>query len=135
MPAKKLAESEEKKQKSNESATNEEEHLNKKASWINLDYKEIEKIIIDLAKQGNTASQIGIILRDKYGIPKIKMLGKKLAKILKEAKVTHKNEKDNTNQKIEKLKTHFSKHKHDYTASRSLTKKLWALHAIEKAAK
>ena len=33
--------------------------------------------------------------------------------------------------KIEGLKSHIEKNKHDYPASRSLTKKLWALKRIE----
>ena len=60
------------------------------------------------------------------------MLGKKLTKILKNANADYKEEKDNINHKIEKIKVHIAKHKHDYTASRSLTKKLWALHTIKK---
>ena len=47
--------------------------------------KEAELLIAKLAKEGKNASEIGIILRDTYGIPDPKLLfNKKLSKILKE---------------------------------------------------
>lgn len=92
---------------------------------------EIEKIIIELGKKGETPAKIGAILRDSYGIPKAKTLGKKITQILKENKIPYKDEKKIIKDRVEKLKEHISKNKHDYTASRALTKKLWALHRIE----
>jgi len=50
--------------------------------------KEIEKIILKLRGQGKTSSDIGIILRDRYGVPDVKeATGKKIVQILKENKV------------------------------------------------
>jgi len=50
-----------------------------------LTKEEVEKIIEKLAKEGKTASQIGAILRDQYGIYDVKeVLGKKLVKYLRE---------------------------------------------------
>ena len=49
------------------------------------DKKEIELIITKLAKSGITPSQIGLILRDSYGIPDVNLLVEKnLTSILKE---------------------------------------------------
>ena len=57
----------------------------KKPSWERYDKKEIELIITKLAKSGKTPSQIGLILRDSYGIPDVGLLvGKNLTSILKE---------------------------------------------------
>jgi small subunit ribosomal protein S15 len=53
--------------------------------WIEYNNEEIVKIIVDLAKAGKSASDIGIILRDKYGIPDVKAITKKsITKILAE---------------------------------------------------
>lgn len=53
-----------------------------------LSANEIEKTILKLRGQGKTSSQIGILLRDRYGAPDIKeATGKKVVQILKENKV------------------------------------------------
>jgi small subunit ribosomal protein S15 len=56
-----------------------------KPVWVRYGQNEIEFIIVKLAKEGKTPSQIGLILRDIYGIPDIKvMLGKSVTKLMKE---------------------------------------------------
>ena len=46
--------------------------------------EKVEQIILDLAKQGKTASEIGTILRDQYGIYDVReVIGMKLKKFLK----------------------------------------------------
>ncbi len=53
--------------------------------WVEYSTEEIEELILKLYKEGNSASMIGIILRDQYGIPNIKLVtGKKITKILEE---------------------------------------------------
>ncbi|MDD1673147.1 MAG: 30S ribosomal protein S15, partial [Methanomicrobiales archaeon] len=42
-------------------------------SWSVTDPKEIEKMILDLKKQGKAMSEIGLILRDKHGVPDVKL--------------------------------------------------------------
>ena len=37
--------------------------------WVRYKSKELELLIVKLAKEGKTPSQIGVILRDTYGIP------------------------------------------------------------------
>ena len=106
-----------------------------KPDWIKIKPKELEKIVLDLHKEGETPEKIGLILRDKHGIPKAKLLGKKVTQILKEAKIETKNEKEKVDNRINMLRAHISKNKHDYPAQRSLTKELWALHHLEKAAR
>ena len=52
--------------------------------WISYSKDEIEELIVKLVKEGNTPTKIGLILRDKYGIPDVKELtGSKITKILK----------------------------------------------------
>jgi len=62
--------------------------LNPSFSWVKYTQKEIEQLIIKLAKSEKTPAQIGLILRDSYGIPDIrKLAGKKVKKILDENKL------------------------------------------------
>ncbi len=54
-------------------------------SWMTYKAKEIELIITKLAKTGETASAIGLHLRDQYGIPDVKTAIKKsITQVLKE---------------------------------------------------
>src|SRR3989344_2787483 len=63
----------------------------RKLTWIRYSNKEAEQLIIKLAKQGKSKSEIGMILRDTYGIPSVKdLLSKRLHKILEENKLTQK---------------------------------------------
>jgi ribosomal protein S15P/S13E len=106
-----------------------------KPSWIKTKPEELKKIIVELAKKNHTPSQIGIILRDKHSIPKSKLLGKKITEILNESNVTYKTNHDTIQKKISNLKSHIDKNKHDYSASRSLTKQLWAVYHFNKTQK
>ena len=45
-----------------------------KPSWTRYTKKEIEMIITKMAKEGQTPSQIGLHLRDVYGIPNVKVI-------------------------------------------------------------
>ncbi len=54
-------------------------------AWTPVKQKEIELLVVKLAKEGKTASQIGITLRDSYGVPDARVfLGKRVTKVLKE---------------------------------------------------
>ena len=58
------------------------------SSWVTYKDKEVEMLITKLAKEGKTASQIGSILRDNYGIPYVKgVTGKTITKTLEEKKL------------------------------------------------
>ncbi len=57
-------------------------------TWIRYKPKEVEMLLVKLAKEKNTPSQIGIILRDSYGVPSVKLLlGKSISQILDEKKL------------------------------------------------
>lgn len=52
--------------------------------WITYTNEEIEEFIVKFKREGKTASQIGVILRDQYGIPSVKeVTGEKITQILK----------------------------------------------------
>ena len=42
-------------------------------AWSNTDTKAIEKIILDLRKEGASSAKIGLVLRDRYGVPDVKL--------------------------------------------------------------
>lgn len=57
-------------------------------SWVGYKPKEIEAIVLKLAREGRSASQIGMLLRDSYGIPDVELVvQKKVTRILSEKKV------------------------------------------------
>ncbi|MCX8158912.1 MAG: 30S ribosomal protein S15 [Candidatus Pacearchaeota archaeon] len=104
----------------------------KNTDWIKTKPMEVEKLVIELYKQNETPSKIGMILRDKYGIPKAKVLGKKITKIIKNANLPLKSEKEQILAKIENMKRHLEKNKKDKNSKRYLTKLLWMLEKLNK---
>ncbi len=94
-----------------------------KPNWIRYDKKEIEQLVIKLAKTGKTTSEIGIILRDTYGVPDVRFLvGKKINKILQENSLQSKLPEDLMaliKRQIKILK-HLEKNKQDKPALRGL---------------
>ena len=103
------------------------EKKSKKPSWVKTKPADFEKLVIELYKQGNDASKIGIILRDQHGVPKSKIFGKRIMEIIKEAKIPIRSEADIISKKIEVLKLHIEKNKHDVPAKKAFVKETWAL--------
>ncbi|MFH1307738.1 MAG: 30S ribosomal protein S15 [archaeon] len=84
-----------------------------------LKLEEFEKIVVDLAKKGTSPEKIGLILRDKYNIPKAKKTYNiKINKILKKHGIEINPNLENLEKKRDRLKVHLNKHTHDYTAKR-----------------
>lgn len=93
-------------------------------SWIRYKPAEAELLIVKLVKEGKTPSQIGLILRDVYGIPDIKnSFGKKLNKILEEKKLAQQIPEDLMAliKRSIAVRKHLEKNKKDQTAKRGLT--------------
>lgn len=56
--------------------------------WAKHKKKEIEDLVLKLAKERYSSTVIGTILRDQYGVPSTKAItGKTIAQIMKEGKV------------------------------------------------
>ena len=54
-------------------------------SWVTAKPQDVEALVADLAKKGYPPSMIGLILRDQYGIPSVRLItGKKITEILRE---------------------------------------------------
>jgi small subunit ribosomal protein S15 len=94
-----------------------------KPSWLTQSPKETELLIIKYAKEGKSPSQIGMLLRDEYGIPSVKLItGKSVARILKEKGVQQEMPEDVMAliTKIVLTKKHMDENKKDMTAIRGL---------------
>lgn len=93
-------------------------------SWVNYSAKEIELLIAKYAKEGKSASEIGIYLRDEYGIPNVKTItGKSITTILQEKKLAKALPEDLMAllKKVLAIKTHLETNKQDQPARRGLT--------------
>jgi|SRR3989338_2390722 len=100
---------------------------NEKPDWIKMKSNEVEALVLEIAKSERSRPKIGLILRDKHGIPKVKLTGKKLSKILEDNKVNFLTDKEIIQKKVKTLENHISNNKHDYSAKKSLTKEIWVL--------
>jgi len=92
--------------------------------WVRYDSKEVEILVAKLAKEGFKPSQIGLRLRDIYGIPDVKLItGKKISQILKEKGIQPKLPENLTSliKKAAEIKKHLEIHKKDNSAKRGLT--------------
>jgi small subunit ribosomal protein S15 len=97
--------------------------VRKKKVWVIHDAKEVESLIVKLAKSGLTKSMIGLTLRDSYGIPEVKDITKKsIAKILEKNKLEPELPEDLSaliKRDIQIIK-HLEKNRQDQVAKRGL---------------
>ncbi len=55
------------------------------AKWVDYSAEEVTGFVENLAKEGKSEAETGLILRDQYGIPSVKLLtGKTISQLLKE---------------------------------------------------
>ena len=94
-----------------------------KPEWVTMSREEIRELVLKLAREGRRPSEIGMILRDQYGIPTFKqVMGVKLTKFLEENGIVYDLPEDLANliDKARRLKEHLKKHKKDYRNKHSL---------------
>jgi len=92
-------------------------------SWCKYQSEEVEALIVKLAKEGNSASRIGTILRDQYSVPLSKPItGKRILKIMKENKLAPAFPEDLASllKKAESLALHLEKNRTDLYNRRAL---------------
>ena len=92
-------------------------------SWTRLGAKEAEMLIAKLGKEGNSASYIGLMLRDKYGVPDVQALcGKSVTEVLKDKKQLPDLPEDVTSlmKRAAAINKHLEANRHDMTAHRGL---------------
>ena len=94
-----------------------------KKVWVRYKAKEVELLIVKLAKEGHKPSKIGLLLRDSYGIPSIKdILSKGITHILKEHELSADIPEDLLNliKRSVMLKKHLEENHKDMSAKRGL---------------
>ena len=93
-----------------------------KPDWLRYDADEVEAIIVKLAKQGHSTAEIGLILRDSYGIPDVRLYGFKISKVLEEHGLMKEYPEDLMNlfRRAINLRKHLELHKKDYHSKRGL---------------
>src|SRR3989338_1816769 len=93
------------------------------AGWVQYSADEIEKLVAKLGRDGLQPAQIGLVLRDQYGIPLVKSAtGKTILKILSENNLAPKIPSDlfNLLKKSVVLHAHIEKNKKDAHGIRGL---------------
>jgi small subunit ribosomal protein S15 len=100
--------------------------------WVDMNPEEVEKKILELYEEGYEPSMIGMILRDRYGIPSVKQVtGKKILQILREkSEVGMPEDLKSLIMKAIRLRQHINQHKKDYHNKRGLQlieAKIWRL--------
>ncbi len=92
-------------------------------SWVDLSKEEIVGLIVKMGREGLSPSEIGLNLRDRYGIPLVKpILGKSITDILVENGIKNEVPEDLANllKKAATLKQHLKQHPADRNNVRSL---------------
>ncbi|MGV8141220.1 MAG: 30S ribosomal protein S15 [Candidatus Woesearchaeota archaeon] len=92
-------------------------------SWTRYGAKEVEMLVLKLNKEGQTPSQIGLHLRDVYGVPDVKILCKKsITQILADKKSLNPMPEDLMAliKKLTLIKKHLDENKQDKVALRGL---------------
>ena len=92
-------------------------------AWFQYKPKEVEMLIQKLAKEGKSASEIGLFLRDSYGVPDVKLvMGKTVTAILQEKGVVREIPEDlfNLIKKAVAVRKHMGNNNQDMTALRGL---------------
>jgi len=103
--------------------------------WSNTNKEEIENTIAQLASGGKGSSEIGMILRDRYGVPDVTLVtGKKIGQILKEKNVAPKVPEDIQSiiLNVLDLNKHLLKNKKDVHNKRSLNNMISKIRRLEK---
>lgn len=98
--------------------------VNKKnPRWVDYDEDEVVDLVVKLRKDGQDPSQIGMTLRDQYGIPSVKQVtDMKITEILEEEGLALDLPEDLNNlvEKAESIQDHLEENQNDEEAIRQL---------------
>ncbi len=93
----------------------------KRHAWLMYEPQEVEKLIVKLAKEGKSDAEIGMTLRDQYGVPDVRALDMRVSSI--SGKAVKKEVPDDIYNLIEKaveLHNHLNVNSHDAKAIHGL---------------
>jgi small subunit ribosomal protein S15 len=88
-----------------------------------LSASEVEELVVKLARGGHSASMIGLILRDQYGVPDVKQItGKSVTQILDAHDLKPEIPEDLMNliRKAVRLRRHLERNRKDMSSKRAL---------------
>tara|TARA_B100000214_G_C23828484_1_gene563070 strand:- start:81 stop:605 length:525 start_codon:yes stop_codon:yes gene_type:complete len=91
--------------------------------WANTDAKSVEKLILDLAADGHSTAEIGLILRDQHAVPDVrKVCGMRIGQVLLKNEASAQVPEDlmNLMRKVVGLMTHLETNRKDLHNSRQL---------------
>jgi small subunit ribosomal protein S15 len=110
--------------------------VNKKPpAWFKYAPEEVEALIAKLAKEGNSPSSIGAILRDKHGVPLVRpVTGKTVSQLARASGQTPKvpEDLDYLFRRAVGLRKHLEKNRKDYQNKRSLATVESKIHRLVK---
>ncbi len=92
-------------------------------NWVIYQPDEVKALIINLAREGRSQSDIGNVLRDEYGIPLVKpIVGYGVRKVLEEAGIAPRIPEDlyNLMVKATRLRRHLEQNPKDFSNKRGL---------------
>ena len=92
-------------------------------NWVVYQPDEVKALIINLAREGKTQSQIGNILRDVHGVPLVKpIVGYGVRKVLEEAGLAPEIPEDLYNMMVRatRLRRHLERNPKDYSNKRGM---------------
>ena len=94
----------------------------KKPIWLRYDKMETEKIVVKLSKEGHLPAKIGLILRDQYGIPDVRVYGERIYDILEKNDLLPKIPEDlfSLLKRVVKLRKHMNRNKKDSVSKHGL---------------
>ncbi|NOZ76710.1 MAG: 30S ribosomal protein S15 [Euryarchaeota archaeon] len=98
-------------------------YRSKAPDWVEIKKDELEKLIVSLAKKGTPPSEIGIILRDQYGVPLSRYVtGERIVQTLERHGIKPEIPEDLMNliKKAVNLKKHLDENKGDMVSKRGL---------------
>jgi small subunit ribosomal protein S15 len=102
-----------------------------KPLWLKMSEEDLKKVIKELADKYQPA-QIGIILRDQYGVPSTKVYGKKLKAYLKELGVDSNPDLENAQKKFDKITEHMKENVTDKRSKHKMQKAQTRLNILRK---
>lgn len=107
----------------------------KTPAWCKYTSEEVEALVLKLAREGNSPSIIGLVLRDRYGVPLVKSVtGKTVNEILRAGQQAGALPEDLSAllTKANDLRRHLEKNRKDYVNKRSLAMIESKIHRLEK---
>ncbi len=103
--------------------------------WMDKDADWVEEKVLELAKEGNTPSMIGMILRDQYGVPLVKVItGKRILQIIRENELERRVPEDLRNliARAAIIRRHLEENRKDYVSKRGLKLTESKIHRLSK---